>query len=75
MKRISLLFLVAMAAIATAHAFRMETTYRMDNGKMVVSASINGEKGLFILDTGAPCTVTHSFAQRAHLAAGQSTQV
>ena len=64
-----------MATIATAHAFRMETTYRMDNGKMVVSASINGEKGLFILDTGAPCTVTHSFAQRAHLAAGQSTQV
>ena len=53
----------------------METPYGMDNGKMIVQASINGVEGRFLLDTGAPCSVTHSFAQRAGIQGGQATQV
>lgn len=57
------------------HAWRMETPYAMDNGKMIVRASINGQEGRFLLDTGAPCSITHSFAQRAGISGGQATQV
>lgn len=57
------------------HAWRMETTYGMENGKMLVRASVNGVEGRFLLDTGAPCSITHTFAKRAGIQSGQATQV
>ena len=56
-------------------AWRMETVYGMENGKMLVRASVNGVEGRFLIDTGAPCSITHTFAQRAGLQGGQTTQV
>ncbi len=58
-----------------AHAWRMVTSYGMENGKMLVRASVNGVEGRFLLDTGAPCSITHTFAQRAGIQGGQTTQV
>lgn len=57
------------------HAWRMETSYGMENGKMLVRASVNGVEGRFLIDTGAPCSITHTFAQRAGIQGGQATQV
>lgn len=64
-----------LAAPLSLHAWRMTTPYAIENGKMLVRASVNGVEGRFLLDTGAPCSITHSFAQRAGVRAGQTTQV
>lgn len=66
-----LLFLITIPI----RAWRMETVYGMENGKMLVRASVNGVEGRFLIDTGAPCSITHTFAQRAGLQGGQTTQV
>jgi hypothetical protein len=66
-----LLFLITIPI----RAWRMETVYGMENGKMLVRASVNGVEGRFVIDTGAPCSITHTFAQRAGLQGGQTTQV
>lgn len=50
---------------AAQAAFHLQTPYQNVNGKLLVSASVNGVKGRFILDTGAPCCLTWSFASRA----------
>lgn len=70
-----LIILSSLWCCAPTYAWRMETPYGMDNGKMIVKASINGVEGRFLLDTGAPCSVTYSFAQKAGIQGGQATQV
>ena len=41
--------------------------YTESGGKLTVTASVNGKTGRFIFDTGAPCTLTHSFAEGMEL--------
>lgn len=68
MKRILPLILIALTAFSDrVQAFRMTTRYAQENGKMIVRASINGVEGRFVLDTGAPCSLTFSYAKRAGL--------
>lgn len=54
---------------------RTTVPYVIDTyGKLVVQASVNGVKGRFLLDTGAPCCISHSFAQKVGVVAGRSLQ-
>lgn len=52
--------------------FRVEVPYVEENGKLVVEAEINGCTGRFIIDTGAPCALTHSFIERSGKAEGKN---
>ena len=45
--------------------FRIRIPYIEENGKLIVRAFIDGQPGRFIVDTGAPCCVSHSFAKKA----------
>ena len=51
--------------------FKVEVPYTEENGKLIVEAKINGCTGHFIVDTGAPCALSHSFIERAGKAKGQ----
>lgn len=51
--------------------FKVEVPYTEENGKLIVEAKINGCNGHFIVDTGAPCALSHSFIERAGKAKGQ----
>ncbi|MBQ7539515.1 MAG: retropepsin-like domain-containing protein [Bacteroidaceae bacterium] len=73
MKRI-LLLLILYIGVITAQAFRMETPYVEENGKLLTRASVNGVEGVFVIDTGAPCAVTYSFAERAGLKSLQASR-
>lgn len=64
MKRKLLMLCAALVAILPAKAFYMETTYALENGKMVVTAAVNGVRGRFIIDTGAPCCLSAEFAKK-----------
>ena len=44
---------------------RFPPTRLEENGKLIVTAFVNGVPGRFIVDTGAPCCVSHSFAAKA----------
>lgn len=46
-------------------AFYCAAPYVMEGGKLMVRAVVGGQTGRFILDTGAPCTLTDAFARRA----------
>lgn len=45
--------------------FRINIPYVEENGKFIVQATINGQSGRFLLDTGAPCCISASFARKA----------
>lgn len=58
-----------------AQQYRVTVPYAMENGKMTVEAEVNGHRGRFLVDTGAACTITHSFMQRAGIVPFDSVQV
>lgn len=72
---ITSLFLSVLVSLSVSAKFHAMVPYIEENGKMVVEAEINGRKGRFLLDTAAPCTVTHSFMQRAGMTAIDSLQI
>lgn len=45
--------------------FRVSIPYVEENGKFIVQATINGQSGRFLIDTGAPCCISDSFARKA----------
>lgn len=47
--------------------YRVRVPYVEEHGKIIVNAFFNGTEGRFIVDTGAPCCVTDTFARRAGL--------
>lgn len=69
MKRKLLMLCAALAALLPAKAFYMETSYGMENGKMIVTAAVNGVRGKFIVDTGAPCCLSANFAKKCGIPA------
>ena len=73
MKKFFILLIIYITA-TTVHAFRMETPYVEENGKLMAVATVNGVRGTFLIDTGAPCSVTYGFAQRAGLKELQSSR-
>ena len=52
--------------------FRIEMPYTEENGKLIVEAEVNGCAGRFILDTGAPCALSHLFIKKMGKAEGQT---
>ncbi len=70
--RAAMLLLFVASLVSPARAFYMAAPYRFEGGKMIVQASIGGQTGKFLLDTGAPCTLTSSFAQRAGVGLGEA---
>ena len=73
MKRFWLLFLLPLCIWCSpskglaqeSGRFRIRIPYLEENGKLIVTAFVNGVPGRFIVDTGAPCCVSHSFAAKA----------
>ena len=73
MKRFWLLFLLPVGIWCSpskglaqeSGRFRIRIPYLEENGKLIVTAFVNGVPGRFIVDTGAPCCVSHSFAEKA----------
>lgn len=72
LQRAAELVLLAAFVFMPSQAFYMAAPYSMEGGKMVVQASIGGHVGKFLLDTGAPCTLTAAFAERAGIQGGQT---
>lgn len=64
---------VMLQAQSATGIWRASVPYVEENGKIIVRASLNHVEGRFILDTGAPCCVTDSFARRAGLSAVMGT--
>lgn len=55
--------------------FRVTVPYVESGGKLSVKVLVNGVEGNFLLDTGAPCCVTGSFARKAGIAADSTKTV
>lgn len=62
----------SLALSAAAQRFRAIVPYENQGGKLIVSLRVNGQSARFLLDTGAPCCVSHEFATRIGLKAGES---
>ena len=58
---------LSIAFSQVANQFRIEIPYVEENGKFLVKAVINGQPGRFLVDTGAPCCISDSFARRANI--------
>ncbi len=56
---------LGVTVIAQEPTFHVQVPYEDQNGKIMVEATVNQIKGRFLVDTGAPCCVSYSFAQRA----------
>lgn len=69
MKRfLSLLTILPLVVLAaTAQTFRTTIPYHNQQGKLIAQVEVNGHRGTFLIDTGAPCCVSYSFAQRIGL--------
>lgn len=71
MKKISLCLLVVLSfmAVATAKAEGnvTELPYTMVNGKMIVSANVDGINGKFVFDTGAPFYISSAIAKKINV--------
>lgn len=63
-------FLFFTSYIVFAQRFRAIVPYTNEGGKLIVSLRVNGQTARFLLDTGAPCCVSHEFATRIGLKAG-----
>ncbi len=53
--------------------YRVEVPYTEENGKFIVEVKVNGHPGRFLIDTGAPCAISHTFLQKVGKADGLST--
>jgi predicted aspartyl protease len=60
---ISFLLLFSGWSTATAQ-YRAVVPFQSQNGKLIVSATVNNVQGRFLIDTGAPCCLTYSFAEK-----------
>ena len=63
--------LISTSLFTVAQRFRAIVPYVNEGGKLIVSLKVNGQQGRFLLDTGAPCCVSHEFATRIGLKAGE----
>lgn len=53
--------------LALAQRFRTIVPYTNEQGKLMTEVVVNGHKARFLIDTGAPCCISHSFAQKIGL--------
>lgn len=60
--------LFVLPAIAAAQRFRTVVPFVNERGKLMTEVVVNGHKGRFLIDTGAPCCISHSFAKKIGLA-------
>ena len=70
--RLLLLLIALLPTTGMAQHFRAVVPYVEQNGKFMIDVTVNGTRGRFLLDTGAPCCVSYSFAQRAGLTLGEA---
>ncbi|MBP3227979.1 MAG: clan AA aspartic protease [Bacteroidaceae bacterium] len=71
-RTLSVSLLLLLASALPVRAFYMSAPYVMEGGKMYVRATVGGQTGKFLLDTGAPCSLTADFARRAGVSGGQT---
>lgn len=55
--------------------FRVTVPYVESGGKLMVKVLVNGVEGHFLIDTGAPCCVTGTFARKAGIEADSARTV
>lgn len=67
--------LALFAQLSLFAQYRVTVPYVMENGKITINAEVNGHQGRFLVDTGAPCSLTYSFMQRAGIVPFDSVQV
>lgn len=67
--------LALFAQLSLFAQYRVTLPYVMENGKITINAEVNGHQGRFLVDTGAPCSLTYSFMQRAGIVPFDSIQV
>lgn len=67
--------LALFAQLSLFAQYRVTLPYVMENGKITINAEVNGHQGRFLVDTGAPCSLTYSFMQRAGIVPFDSVQV
>ena len=60
--RLLLLLIALLPTTGMAQHFRAVVPYVEQNGKFMIDVTVNGTRGRFLLDTGAPCCVSYSFA-------------
>lgn len=86
--KVRFLYIVFLALIGVAESFslkvyagmpgndfRLTVPYVESGGKLSVKVLVNGVEGHFLLDTGAPCCVTGSFARKAGIVADSARTV
>lgn len=47
--------------------YQVQVPYNYQAGKIMIEATVNQVKGRFLIDTGAPCCVSYTFAQKASI--------
>ncbi|MDE6819691.1 MAG: retropepsin-like domain-containing protein [Bacteroides acidifaciens] len=67
--------LALFAQLSLFAQYRVTVPYVKENGKITINAEVNGYQGRFLVDTGAPCSLTYSFMQRAGIVPFDSVQV
>ena len=67
--------LALFAQLSLFAQYRVTVPYVKENGKITINAEVNGHQGRFLVDTGAPCSLTYSFMQRAGIVPFDSVQV
>lgn len=66
MKKIFSTFITALMALSTMAQghYSLELPYENVNGKLMVSATVDGQKGRFCFDTGAPLYISSALAKK-----------
>ncbi len=79
MNRLLLSLIAGIAILSTPSClfgqFRTTVPYSTENRKMTVEVEIEGHRGRFLIDTGAPCSLTHSFMKRSGITPTDSVRV
>lgn len=64
LNRLQLFILFQMFFYPVFAQFRVEVPFEDKNGKLIVEVSVNGIGGHFLIDTGAPCCISDSYARK-----------
>lgn len=67
--------LVVIVRLPLLAQFRAEVSYIEVNNKLMADVEVNGHKGRFLIDTGAPCCITHSFSEKLGINKSDTLQI
>lgn len=74
LNRLQLFILFQMFFYPVFAQFRVEVPFEDKNGKLIVEVSVNGIGGHFLIDTGAPCCISDSYARKMGVSSIQTVK-